>query len=108
MVVSSILKFLNQNDLAWRIIDDPEFLDVKTVLDNVMKERTKLNLGTTKKQAEVITSEHEEFLWQSNVLGEETPDQLRERVLFILGIHLALHVGDEHYNLRRHTNRKPS
>ena len=46
-MVVSIQKFLNQYDLAWKLIDEPEFLDIKTVLDNVMKEWVKANIGTT-------------------------------------------------------------
>ena len=107
-MIVSIQKYLNQNEKPWKIIEDPEFINVKTVLDNVMKEYSKLNLGSTKKQVEVITLEHEEYLWQSNILGEETPDQLRDTVLFLLGINLALRAGDEHYDLHRSTHEKPS
>ena len=107
-MIVSIQKFLNQNDIPWKLIDDPEFLDVKTVLDNVMKERARANIGMSKKQAKVITFDHEEYLWKHNVLGEETGDQLRDTVLFLLGINLALRAGDEHYDLRRSTSDKPS
>ena len=107
-MVVSIQKFLNQNNLPWKLIEDPEFLDVKTVLDNIMKERAVNNVGLVRKQAEVITPEYEEKLWVSGVLGEDTPDKLRETVLFVLGINLALRAGDEHYDLRRDNKTKPS
>ena len=42
----------------------------------------RFNIGMTKKQAEVITYEHENLLWVRGVLGEDTPDKLRETVLF--------------------------
>ena len=38
-MVTSIQKYLHQNKVPWKIIDGPEFIDVKNVLDNVMKER---------------------------------------------------------------------
>ena len=38
-MVVSIQKYLNQNDVAWKLIDGVEFVNVKNVLDNTMKER---------------------------------------------------------------------
>ena len=52
--------------------------NVKVVLDNVMKERTALNIGTVKKQADLITFEQENLLLKESLLGEDTPDKLRE------------------------------
>ena len=104
----SIQKYLNQNNVLWRILDDPEFLDVKNVLDNVMKERARENLGLVRKRAELITVEHEEHLWKTGVLGEDTPDKLCDTVLFLLGINLALHACDEHHDLRHDSAEKPS
>ena len=40
--------------LGNKLIEDPHFIDVKTVLDNTMKESAEINIGMTKKQAEVI------------------------------------------------------
>ena len=61
-----------------------------------------------KKQAKFISSEVENDLWEKGVLGEQNPDQLRETVLFLLGINLGLRAGDEHYDLRRDSLEKPS
>ena len=55
-----------------------------------MKERALMNLGTVKKQANVISTEFEAHLWDSGILGEDNPDKLRSTVLFLLGIHLGL------------------
>ena len=107
-MVTSIQKFLHQNNVPWKIIDGPEFLDIKTVLDNVMKEHALQNIGMVKRQAQFISSEIENDLWERGVLGEQTPDQLRETVLFLLGINLGLRAGDEHHALRCDTKDKPS
>ena len=96
------------NKIPWKLIDGPEFESVKNVLDNVMKERTQLNVGTVKKQAELITFDQENLLWKEGILGEDTPDKLRDTVLFLLGVNLALQAGDEHYQLRRSLPDKPS
>ena len=78
------------------------------MLNNLMKERAKANIGMVKRQAEMIGSDVEEKLWQSGMLGEQNPNQLRATVLFLLGINVGLQVGDEHYDLRRDTPNLPS
>ena len=75
-------------------------LTFKTVLDNVMKEHTAANIGVVPKQAELITYEMEKKLWEKGVLGEENPDQLRNTVLFILGVNMYLRAVEDHYNLQ--------
>ena len=65
-----------------------------------MQERTAMNIGVVKRQAQVIGYETEEFLWSSGILGEDTPDKLRNTVLFLIGINVLLRAVDEHYNLR--------
>ena len=103
----AIQKHINEGGKNWKLVDG-DFRELRSVLDNIMKERAALNIGMVKKQAELITPDFEEKLWQDHVLGEQTPDQLRSTVLFLLGINLALHAGDEHYDLRRNTESKPS
>ena len=106
--VVSIQRHLNEKGLPWKLIDSPEFKSVKTVLDNVMKERAQENVGMVKKQAGVMNYKVEDLLWKQNVLGEETPDQLRNTVLFLIGINCRLRAGDEHYDLCRDSPNKPS
>ena len=105
---TSIQKYLNVNGLGWKIIEGPQFSDLCNVLDNVMKERTEANVGTVRKQASLITYEHENELWEKGVLGEDKPDKLRDTVLFLLGINCILRAGDEHYDLRREMSYKRS
>ena len=102
-LVVAIQKFLNLNKFNWRLIDmkSTEFEDLRNVLDNVMKERTEMGVGTVKRQAEFISYEYEEELWDKGLLGEDTPEKLRNTVLYLLGIHLALCGVEEHYLLRR-------
>ena len=66
-----IQKFL----LEWKLIHGIEFNDLKIVLDNVMKERCADDIGTTKKQADVISYEYEEEKWQKGIFGEDTPNK---------------------------------
>ena len=109
-MLSAIQKYLNVNKIPWQIPEgkDPVFDDVRTVLDNVMKERTAQNIGVVKKQANVVTTDIENRLWNENYLGEDTPEKLRNTVLFLLGMNVTLRAVDEHYNLRREMPTKDS
>ena len=107
-MVVAIQKHLRVNKLNWDLVEGKDFADVKIVLDNIMQERTKANIGVVKKQAEVITYEFEEKLWAQGVLGEDSPCKLRHTVLFLIGINLLLRAVDEHYSLRRDMPNKPS
>ena len=107
-LITSIQKYLHKKKVYWKLLQDPEFMDVRIVLDNVMKERAAANIGMVTKQAQFISLDHENHMWEQGILGEETPDKLRSTVLFLLGIHCGLRVGDEHYALRRESIGKPS
>ena len=72
-----------------------------------MKERARYQIGMVKRQAEFISLDYENELWRSGTLGEDTPDKLRDTVLFILGINLALRAGDEHHDLQRASPTQP-
>ena len=100
-MVVAIQKHLWVNKINWELIEGSEFSDLKTVLDNVMHERTEANIGVVPNRAELITHEFEEKMWKSNILGEDTPDKLRNTVLFLLGINVMLRAVEEHYCLRR-------
>ena len=108
-MICAIQKHLNVNKLPWKLLEGEgsDFPDVRTVLDNVMKERTLANIGVSKKKAGVITLEMENELWQRGVLGEDTPDKLRNTVLFLIGINATLR-AIEHYHLHREMPNKPS
>ena len=97
----AIQKHLNVNKIQWKLIHSNCFLDLRNVLDNVMKERTAMNIGVVTKQAQLISYDQEEVLWQKGVLGEDTPDKLRDTVQFLLGFNFFLRAVGEHYSLRR-------
>ena len=43
----------------------------------------------------------ENHLWDNGFLSEESPEKLRNTVLFLIGINVYLRAVDEHYGLRR-------
>ena len=81
-MIVAIQKYLKINRLPWKLVDSSQFPDLNTVLDNVMQERTAMNVGVVKRQAQVIGYETENALWNAGILGEETPDKLCNTVLF--------------------------
>ena len=66
------------------------------------------NIGMIPKQAGYIPIDFERQLWDKKVLGEDSPEILRDTVLFLLGINLGLRAVDEHYALRCYSSEKPS
>ena len=50
-------------------------------------------------KARVITVKEEEMLWQAGILGSATPKTLVETLLYLFGLHFALHTGNEHRSL---------
>ena len=107
-MLTSIQKYLHQNRVMWKILDDVEFLDLKVVLDNIMKEKAAQNIGTTVRQAGYIPFDFENQLWDCNILSEDTPGKLRDTVLFLLSINLGLRACDEHHSLRHDNVNQPS
>ena len=107
-MVVAIQKFVNMNGKKWKLVDGPDFRELRVVVDNVMKDRALRNIGMVKKQAAVIPIEFESEMWKKGILGEDTPDKLRDTVLFLIGINIGLRAGDEYQALRRHSPFKPS
>ena len=103
-----IQKFLISKGKHWKLIKGGQFEGLHNVLDNVMKERATSSIGTTKCQADLLSIQEENKLWESGVLGEENPTQLRNTVLFLIGLNIGLRAGDEQYNLRRDREGLPS
>lgn len=90
---------LESNGIYWKFLDDPDFVELKYTLDNEMKKHTREGLCHPVKQADTIFPEQEEELWQKCILGKDNPVQLQQTLLYLLGINLALHAGQEHRNL---------
>ena len=78
----------------------PEFDDMKRTLDAKMKELTEKGVDTEKRKAQVITEEMEDYLWESKLLGDHSPQALLDTIVFCNGIYFALRSGKEHRQLR--------
>ena len=101
-MVRTIQMYLYTKGVYWKLLsrEDEYFRDVYYVVDNVMKEGARLGLGQVK-HATPVSIEMEEVMWENAILGESNPDQLRNTLLYMLGINLCLRGGEEHKKLRR-------
>ena len=72
--------------------------DLYYTLDNIMKMHTNSGLGR-KNSTSVVTVDAEEKMWNKGILGEDTPKQLSDTILYLLGLNLALRGGEEHHRL---------
>ena len=71
-----------------------------SVLDSKLEDLHSRGISTTKKQAEVISNELEELLWEKNILGDDTPEKLLYTLVYCFGLQFALCSGKEHRKIR--------
>ena len=81
-----------------KFLTDPEFRELKDVVDVTMKERSAQGLGR-RRQAQILTEDQENILWESGYLGDSNPESLRNALVFVLGVNFALR-GGEYRDLR--------
>ena len=65
-----------------------------------MKRLRAKGLGSAPKRAEPITHDDEEKMWSQGVLGDSSPKQLVETIIYMCGLYFAMRSKTEHYNLR--------
>ena len=64
-----------------------------------MKKLRSSGLGVKRKQAEPITIEEENVLWEKGFLGESDPQMPLDTMLYLRGICFAFRSGQEHQSL---------
>ena len=58
----TIQKYLFVNNNRWKLIENEDFEDMRTVLDNLMQEQKVANIGVVKRKAGIIMYKHEDSL----------------------------------------------
>jgi hypothetical protein len=81
-------------------MDDSEFEGMRRVLNKKMKDLAASGVGIEKRQPETISLMDEQSMWENGILGSDTPDKLRDTLLYSIGLNFALRAGAEHYSLR--------
>jgi len=59
-------------------------------LDAKLQSIASKGVGSKKRQAEVISEEEEQLLWDKGLLGESNPQQLLDTIGFYNGLYFAL------------------
>ncbi len=72
----------------------------RKTLDGQMKRLRSLGHGVVVRQAEPVTTEEEEKLWQEGLLGDHSPQTLLDTILFSCGLAFAMRSGEEHRSLQ--------
>ena len=101
-MIIAVQMYLKTKRINWRLLNevDDVFVDLFYVVDNTMKERTERGMGVVN-SATPITNSMEDKMWREGVLGEHSPAQLLDTVMYLLGVNLSLRGGNEHRKLRR-------
>ena len=67
--------------------------NLNSVINFVMKERAQQGIGVDVHQANLITQEPENYLWEHGFLGSENAELLRDTLVWVLGVQFALRAG---------------
>ena len=97
-IVLCLQFYLNKFGVNWKLLADPDFMQLRNTLDNTMKDTAKSGIGLTVKKAQEITLDEGELLWKSE-LGSDNPRKLLHTVFYLLGLKFALRGRKEHREL---------
>ena len=65
------------------MFQDPAFAQFRSSLDAEMKRLQAKGLGSKQRQAEPITEEEEDLLWEKGLLGDHNPQALLNTVIYV-------------------------
>ena len=101
-LLSGLNRKISERPNAPNFMDNknPAFQPLHKLLDSVFRSLHSQGIGTSRKQAELVTFEEEEQLWEISILGNNNPESLLNAVFFLNGINLVLRGGEEHCGLK--------
>lgn len=97
-IVLSLQKYLELNGKIVRLLD-PKMSLLRAALNLEMQKSTKAGIGMITKQAEPISKEDEEKLWEAGILSGDDPQGLLRAVFWLIGINFGIRGGEEQRNL---------
>ena len=83
-----------------KLFDNPSLHGFRSTLDGEMKRLNGTGNYIDKKQAQPITPEQENHLWEIGLLGDHNADVLHNTVVFQVGLFFSLRSENEHRHLR--------
>ena len=101
MLCVGLLRHLRENGIHLNFLDEQNsvFYEFRQALSERMSELTKQGVGTTTKQAEPISEESENMLWNKGLLGDSSSNSILNTVFFYNSKLFALREVDEHREL---------
>ena len=85
-----------------KLFDNPSLHGFRFTLDGKMKRLNGTGNYMTKKQAQPITKEQENRLWELGLLGDHNAHVLLNTIVYQVGYFFALRSGNEHRRLHHH------
>ena len=83
------------------LFKDDSFASFRASLDAEMKRLQAQGIRSKKRQAEILTVEEEDILWEKGLFGDHTPKSLLDTIVFYNGLYFVLQSGKEHRELRQ-------
>ncbi|XP_061170897.1 zinc finger MYM-type protein 2-like [Saccostrea echinata] len=101
MLCTGLLRHLRENGLHLKFLDEKnsQFYEFRKSLGARMAELTVQGVGTSTKQAEPISEEAENVLWEKGLLGNSTGESMLNTVFFYNCKLFGLRAVDEHKTL---------
>jgi hypothetical protein len=90
IICAGLLRYIRERRPDINIFKDHQYAGFQKTLDGEMKRLCSSGLGVKKRQAEPITVQEENDLWEKGVLGADNLQTLLDTLLFLCGIHFAL------------------
>ena len=90
----------NADQAAINIFEDNDFAEFRGVLDGKLKLLNRTGKYVEKKKADLIAVKMEHKLWESDLLGDHSPQVLVDTLVYLIGLNFALRSGEEHRRLR--------
>lgn len=81
-LIISLQHYLRANKRFVSFLDDTEFNTMREVLDAKMKSLSKQGIGLTRRQADIISIDQENIMWQKGMLGTDSPKRLLDTLLY--------------------------
>ena len=91
-----LLRYVRDRRPELNFFKDPIFQGFPKTLDSEMKRLTSFGVGVKRRQAEPISVEEEDLLWEMKLLGDHSLKVLVDTMVYLCGICFALRSGAEH------------